>query len=116
MREIKEETGIDAVFESLVTFRHTHNMGYGNSDIYIVVLLKAVSELINKSNSEIKDCQWMDIEEYLNNPDVYEFNRFIVRQALDLKKRKLKFDLTKTTIHIGKWSRDITSFVVEDES
>lgn len=91
-------------------------MGYGNSDIYVVVLLKAVSDIIHKSDSEIKECQWMNIEDYLNNPEVYEFNRFIVNQALDLKSRKLKFNLNKTKVHIGKFSRDITAFTVEDSS
>ncbi|XP_063824909.1 uncharacterized protein LOC135074522 [Ostrinia nubilalis] len=115
VREIKEETGIDAVFKSLVTFRHAHNRMFGNSDIYAVVMLEATSDTINKSDIEIKDCKWMDIQEFLSHPEVYGFNRFIVQQALDLlNNRKLRFDLDKSTVHFGKLTTEITSFVVED--
>ncbi|XP_013199884.1 uncharacterized protein LOC106142607 [Amyelois transitella] len=114
IREVKEETGVDAEFESLVTLRHTHNMMFGNSDIYMVVILKATSEVITKSDIEIKDCKWMDIEEYLNHPNVHEFNRFIIKQALDLKKRNIKLSLTKNELKISKWTREITSLVVEN--
>ncbi|KAM3964586.1 uncharacterized protein ACR2FA_001555 [Aphomia sociella] len=114
VREVKEETGIDAVFDSMVTFRHTHNMMFGNSDIYVVVCLKATSDIITKSDQEIKECKWMDVEEFLNHPNVHEFNRFLVKQAMDMKQRKLKIDLNKNTITIHKWKKDITSLVLED--
>lgn len=114
VREVKEETGIDATFESMVTLRHTHNMMFGNSDIYVVVLLRATSEAITKCESEIAACKWMDLEEYLNHPNVHEFNRFIVNQALDLKKRKIKLNLSKDTLNVGTFSREISSLVVED--
>ncbi|XP_068631798.1 uncharacterized protein [Battus philenor] len=114
VREVKEETGIDAVFESMITLRHTHKMMFGNSDIYIVVALKAVSNTITKSEDEIEACKWMDIEEYLNHPHVHEFNRFIVQQALDLKKRNLKLSLHKSRVTIAKFSREITSLIIDD--
>ncbi|RVE54195.1 hypothetical protein evm_001022 [Chilo suppressalis] len=114
VREIKEETGVDAVFESLVTFRHTHNAMFGNSDIYVVVLLKATSDKICKSDIEIKECQWMGIDEFLNHPNTINFNRLIVKQALDLKERKLKLNLNKTTLQFGKITRDITALMIED--
>ncbi|XP_053608086.1 uncharacterized protein LOC128673934 [Plodia interpunctella] len=114
IREVKEETGVNTEFDSLVTFRHTHNAMFGNSDIYAIVILKATSETITKSDLEIKDCKWMDIEEYLNHPDVFECNKFIIRQALDLKKRNIKLSLNKSTITLGKLSRDMTSLVMED--
>lgn len=114
MREIKEETGIDAVFKSLVTFRHAHNRMFGNSDIYVVVMLEATSDVINKSDIEIKDCKWMNIQEFLNHSKVYGFNRFIVQQALDLQNRKLKFNLNKNTVYFGKRTIEDTAFVVED--
>ncbi|XP_072932031.1 uncharacterized protein [Epargyreus clarus] len=114
IREVKEETGVDAVYESMVTLRHTHNTMFGNSDIYVVVMLKAASTDITKSENEIKDCQWMDVEEFLKHPHVHEFNRFIVNQAMDLKNRGLKMKLEKHKIKISNWSRDITSLVLED--
>lgn len=114
VREVKEETGIDATFESMVTLRHTHNMMFENSDIYVIVLLKATSETIIKADIEIKACQWMPIDEYMNHPDVHEFNRFIARQALDLKARKLKLDLCKETLKMKTFSREMTALVIED--
>lgn len=115
-REVKEETGIDAVFESMVTLRHTHNMTFGNSDIYVVVKLKATSETISKSDMEIKACKWMDVDEFLNHPHVLDFNRFLVKQAMDLNNRNLKLDLNKSSIKISTWTREITSLVLEDIS
>ncbi|KAL0892999.1 hypothetical protein ABMA27_014664 [Loxostege sticticalis] len=114
MREVKEETGIDTIFKSLVTFRHAHKRMFGNSDIYVVVLLEATSDDINKSDIEIKDCKWMDVQEYLNHSEVFGFNRFIVQQALDLQKRKLEFNLTTHTAQHGKMSLEYTAFTVGD--
>ncbi|XP_049868923.1 uncharacterized protein LOC126368807 [Pectinophora gossypiella] len=114
VREVKEETGVDAVYESMVTLRHTHNMMFGNSDIYVVVTLRATSDAITMSEDEIKACQWMDLEEFLNHPHVHEFNRFLVNQALDLKNRHIKLNLQKSTVKISTWSREITALVLED--
>lgn len=41
-REVKEETGIDAKFESLVAFRHMHDFRFGHGDIYNVCVLRAL--------------------------------------------------------------------------
>lgn len=114
IREVKEETDIDAEFESMVTLRHTHNMMFGNSDIYVIVKLRATSDTIAKSEIEIKECKWMDVEEFLNHPHVHEFNRFIVREALEHDKRKLKLNLQKNAVKIGSMSRQITALVLQD--
>ncbi|KAG6442355.1 nudix hydrolase 8 [Manduca sexta] len=114
IREVKEETGIDATYDTMVTLRHTHNMSFGNSDIYVVVMLRAVSNTITKSDEEIAACKWMDVQEFLNHPNVHEFNRFIVNQAMDLKNRKLKLNLNQHVIHIGKRMKEMTSMVLED--
>uniref|UniRef100_S4P8F4 Nudix hydrolase 2 n=1 Tax=Pararge aegeria TaxID=116150 RepID=S4P8F4_9NEOP len=116
IREVKEETGVDAVFESMITLRHTHNAMFGNSDIYIVVMLKAITTDITKSEEEIKDCKWMKIDEYLNHPHAHEFNRFIVKQALQLNENNIKLNLLKSNVTISSWSRDITSLVVDVSS
>lgn len=113
MREVKEETGIDTTFESMVTLRHTHKAMFGNSDIYIVVMLTATSTAITKSEEEIKECKWMKIDEFLTHPHAHEFNRFIVRQALELKEKNIRFNLVKSNIKVASWSRDITSLVVD---
>ena len=35
-REIKEETGIQSVFQSVLTLRHSHNIQFGRSDMYVI--------------------------------------------------------------------------------
>ncbi|CAH2106450.1 unnamed protein product [Euphydryas editha] len=114
IREVKEETGIDAVFESMVTFRHVHDTMFGNSDIYFVVLLKATSTEITKSELEIKDCKWMSMDEYLNHPNAIEFNKFILKQALDLKERSVNFNLKKSDVTVGTYTRSVTSLTIDN--
>lgn len=89
-------------------------MLFGNSDIYVIIKLKALTETIEKCELEIKDCQWMDVEQYLNHPHVHDFNKFIVRQAQDMGSRKLKLSLEKNEVKISNWARDVTSLVVKD--
>ncbi|KAI8435911.1 hypothetical protein MSG28_004095 [Choristoneura fumiferana] len=101
VREVKEETGVDADFQSLVTFRHTHNMMFGNSDIYVLLMMKALSQEITISQREVKQCKWMDIEEYTNHEHVHEFNRFVVHKALEMKGKDMKLNIWKKTV---KWS------------
>jgi len=80
-REILEETGIKASFESLVCFRHWHGYRYGKSDIYFVCRLRPLSKTITIQEEEISECQWMPIEDYLNAENVSEFNKEIVRSS-----------------------------------
>ncbi|CAD0199170.1 unnamed protein product [Chrysodeixis includens] len=116
VREVKEETGIDSTFDSMVTLRHTHNAMFGNSDIYVIVVLHATSATIHKSDIEIKACKWMDLNEYINHPHVHEFNRFIANQALDLKARNLKLGLSKDVLNIPNLNvkREMTCLILED--
>ncbi|XP_049868922.1 uncharacterized protein LOC126368806 [Pectinophora gossypiella] len=114
IREVKEETGVDCAFESLVTFRHTHDMTFGNSDIYVLVRMSALSDKIQIATREVKDCKWMDVEEYTSHPHVHKFNRLIVKKALEYKERKIKFNLQKKTVQFSKYVRDMTFLVLED--
>ncbi|KOB68699.1 Nudix hydrolase 2 [Operophtera brumata] len=93
---LTEETGVDAAYLSLITFRHTHNMMFGNSDIYVLLMMKALTNdiIIN----EVQDCKWMDIEEYSKHPHVHKFNRLVVQKAFEYRNRNLKLDLEKRTV------------------
>lgn len=82
VREVFEETGVRARFESLVCFRHWHGYRYGKSDIYFIARLSALSREICKQEDEIDDCLWMPVQAYLNSELVGAFNREIVRAAL----------------------------------
>lgn len=110
---MKEETGVDSEFQSLVTFRHTHNMMYNNSDIYVLVMMKATSENISKSQREVNECKWMSVDEYTSHPHVHEWNRLVVRRALDYKSRGLKLDLQKKTVKWAQNVREMSFLLVE---
>ena len=81
VREVKEETGIDARFEYMACFRHWHNYRYGKSDIYFVCRLTPLSMEIKMDPNEISECLWIPLDDFLNDPDVFGFNKFIVRKA-----------------------------------
>ncbi|XP_061713396.1 uncharacterized protein LOC133522182 [Cydia pomonella] len=100
-REVKEETGVDAAFQSVITLRHSHNMMYGNSDIYMLLMMKALTDQITISQREVTRCQWMDIEEYTNHEHVHAFNRIVVNKALEYKDKKMQLNLQKKTV---KWA------------
>jgi len=92
IREVHEETNISTEFLSLLNLRHAHNGMFGCSDIYIVVSLKPLTTKIEKCEREIADSKWMDIDEYLNHPNIHELNRMCVQNYLDYQKNKLKID------------------------
>jgi len=82
-REVREETGIETQFESLVCFRHWHGYRYGKSDIYFVCRLSPLNHEIAADEQEIAECLWMPVQEYLDSEDVGIFNKRIVQAALD---------------------------------
>ena len=95
IREVHEETSILTEFDTLLTLRHAHGGSYNCSDIYIVVSLKPVSDTISMCSRELSDCRWMNVDEYLNHPDVHELNRFFVLKYIEYKKNGFKIDYTQ---------------------
>ncbi|MBX3054268.1 MAG: NUDIX domain-containing protein [Caldilineaceae bacterium] len=83
IREVREETGVEAKFEALACFRHWHGYRYGKSDIYFVCRLSPLTETIVKDDYEIEECKWMPVAEYMESDAVGLFNRRIVRAALN---------------------------------
>ena len=82
-REILEETGVRTEFESLVCFRHWHQYRYGKSDIYFVCRLNPLSSEIVMQAEEIAECLWTPVDDFLGSEDIGQFNKSIVRAALD---------------------------------
>jgi 8-oxo-dGTP pyrophosphatase MutT (NUDIX family) len=82
LREVLEETGVQAKFEALVCFRHWHGYRYGKSDIYFVCRLSPLSQDVTMQAEEIEECFWMPMPEYFNSDLVSVFNKRIVRAAL----------------------------------
>lgn len=83
IREVREETGIVARFESLACFRHWHGYRYGKSDIYFVCRLSPLTRELRCQEAEIEQCLWMPVQEYLASDNVGVFNKRVVQAALD---------------------------------
>jgi len=74
VREIKEETGIDAEVVSLVGFREAHaptsaNWMSGTTNIFMVFLLRPKSTEIAIQEREIAKCEWLPLDEYWENAE-----------------------------------------------
>lgn len=101
VREVTEETGIKAEFDSLVCIRHatggTKNISFnfGCSDLYIVIALKAELDDINPCAREIEKCQWMDFNEYLNHPKITQMNRLFLQKFIQNRKDGIKIACTE---------------------
>lgn len=85
IREVREETGVETQFRSLVCFRHQHGYRYGMSDIYFVCRLVPLTSRIVIQQEEIAECLWMRVEDYLQDESVSPFNKEIVRAAIHSK-------------------------------
>ncbi|XP_047334935.1 nudix hydrolase 2-like isoform X2 [Impatiens glandulifera] len=70
IREVKEETGIDADFVDVVGLRETHNCFFGKSDIFFLCMLRPLSFKLQKQELEIEAVQWMPLEEFAAQPFV----------------------------------------------
>lgn len=82
IREVWEETGVRTHFLKLVGFRHWHGYRFGRSDIYFICRLKPLTYDIRIQESEIDDCQWMPLDDFLAAESVGAFNKRMVAAAL----------------------------------
>ena len=60
-REVMEETGVEAKFDSLLAFRHMHGSAHGCSDFYFICLMRPLSTQIRMCTRELTDCRWMPV-------------------------------------------------------
>jgi ADP-ribose pyrophosphatase YjhB (NUDIX family) len=93
IREVLEETGVKTKFVSISSFRHIHEYRYRKSDIYFVALLKPLSNKITPQTEEIEECKWMPLQEYMNSPEISDFNKIVVKSTL------VKPNFTSKLIH-----------------
>ncbi|KAA3654803.1 MAG: NUDIX domain-containing protein [Chloroflexi bacterium] len=82
VREVWEETGVEATFQSLVCIRHWHVDRFHKSDIYCICLLKPLTQEIVIQEEEIAECRWMPVDEFLAHEDVGDFNKGVVKTAV----------------------------------
>ncbi len=82
VREVLEETGVVAEFESVLGFASKHPYQFGKSNTYFVCRLTPRSNQIDiRDTDEIEDAKWIDINTYLADEDNILFNRQIVEAA-----------------------------------
>ncbi len=85
-REVKEETGIDVDFESVISLGHFYPHQFDKSNLYILCTAKPKSYEINISDThEIIECAWVDVYEYINDENGFDYNKRIVKTALETK-------------------------------
>lgn len=97
IREVYEETGIIAEFESIQGLITKQNYRFGKSNMYLVCRLQAISANINiQDQDEIIDARWIDINEYINDEMNSVFNRKIVR-SLQSGQGLITVELTNNT-------------------
>lgn len=82
VREVWEETAVQAKFHSVIGIRHAHVNRFGKSDLYFVCRLTPLSEEIQPQDSEIAECVWMPVEQFLQHKEVSAFNRNFVELAM----------------------------------
>lgn len=75
VREVKEETGCDVSFSSVLALRQSHGFAFGKSDLFFVVACtpvlpdgaKTLDDIVLcPQESEIEACQWMPLEAFCN--------------------------------------------------
>ncbi|KAK2968863.1 hypothetical protein RJ640_008032 [Escallonia rubra] len=68
VREVKEETGIDAKFVEILAFRQSHKSFFEKSDLFFMCMLQPLSFDIQKQESEIEAAEWMPFDDYAAQP------------------------------------------------
>ena len=100
VREVKEETGVDCEFDYVVAFRHAHGYNFGCSDIYVVTALKPKSDEITKCEREIENCRWMPLDEFIDNPNALNTNRFFAQQFKDFRGNEALIRVKNTELRV----------------
>jgi ADP-ribose pyrophosphatase YjhB (NUDIX family) len=78
-REVAEETGIVATFDSIVSAVAKHPHAYNKSNIYVVCRLTPQTELINiQDPDEIEHAEWVEPDDFINDEDSSRFHRHLV--------------------------------------
>lgn len=82
-REVKEETGIDVVFESITSLGHFYPHQFNKSNLYVLCRAKALNfDICIEDTKEIIDCKWININEFLEDENGFEYNKKIIQNAL----------------------------------
>lgn len=68
MREVREETGINAEFLGVMGIRETANFKYGASDLYFgTILFNTSTQIAIEDVREVKQAQWVPLAAITHN-------------------------------------------------
>lgn len=81
-REVLEETGVHATFQSVLGMRHHHRGQFGASNLYIVCQLQAQTTAVCAAENEIAEVRWFSPADYLTDDKASEYNKLLLRSAL----------------------------------
>jgi 8-oxo-dGTP diphosphatase len=102
-REVYEETGIEVSFNSIISIGHFYPAQFGESNIYVVCTATPLTYEINiQDTEEIIDAKWISIDEYLNDEDVHEYNKKIVKNSIKIDGLKLSNDKFFTKVNANR--------------
>lgn len=82
VREVLEETGVHATFQSVLGMRHHHRGQFGASNLYIVCQLQAQTTAVFAADNEIAEVRWFSPDTYLNDEKASEYNKLLLSSAL----------------------------------
>lgn len=101
VREVKEETGIDVEFDSIISLGHFYPHQFHKSNLYILCIANAKSYEINiEDTQEIVEAKWVDVHKYLEDENVLSYSKAVVITAMEHKGFKLANH--ETLCHIKK--------------
>ncbi|CAN0890795.1 Nudix hydrolase 2, partial [Linum grandiflorum] len=92
VREVKEETAIDAEFVEILAFRQSHKAFFEKSDLFFLCMLRPISFDIQRQEAEIEAAAWMGWDEYVAQPFVQ--NTGFVKHITDICLAKVDGDYT----------------------
>lgn len=104
IREVMEETGVQTTFHSLLSFRQTHGLAHGRSDMFFVCRLdpiessdefgKAVIPEPMPQECEIETAAWVPFEEYRDMVMHPQHGHPMMQQVLRVMEAKQKIEKT----------------------
>jgi 8-oxo-dGTP diphosphatase len=81
-REVLEETGVHAKFQTLLGIRHHHQGQFGASNLYVVCQLQAQSTVLHAAENEIAEVRWFLPDDYLHDEKASQYNKLLLKASL----------------------------------
>jgi len=72
LRELKEETNIDATFKGVLCFRQLAKGFLGKCDLFFLCVCEAESVEITAQESEIEKAEWLDAKDFFGQEWLYQ--------------------------------------------